>query len=121
MANTRASPAACAGTSTSYDSSASVAASETPAAHPSIASSRRVTPIVGPRFECLHCRSTAEGRFNVCLKCEPRLHEPGGHTQNHAFCIKMPPRVADAVEHAEGLGRAAGGQARYEGTNCSIM
>lgn len=81
-----------------------------------------VTPIVGPRFECLNCRATAAGRINVCLRCEPRLHEEGGHAENHVFAIKMPPRVVDAAAHVEGLG-GAGRAARDapEGDNCLIM
>mgnify|MGYP007047724179 CR=1 FL=1 len=49
-----------------------------------------VEPIVGPRFECLHCRSTADGYFNVCIDCEPRLHEPGAHPAGHSFRPIMP-------------------------------
>lgn len=49
-----------------------------------------VTPIVGPRFECLHCPEDVAGRFNVCFRCEPQLHDPGRHPENHAFDRKMP-------------------------------
>lgn len=48
-------------------------------------------PIVGPRFECLHCPTTTEGRYNVCFKCERQLHEPDGHPDNHAFDRINPP------------------------------
>lgn len=58
-----------------------------------VISLRRVTPIVGPRFECLHCPTDFTGRFNVCFRCEPQLHVAGGHPENHAFDRKMPANV----------------------------
>jgi len=36
--------------------------------------------IVGPRFQCLHCRA-----FDCCLKCEPKLHKV--HPKDHVFAI----------------------------------
>jgi hypothetical protein len=80
-----------------------------------------VKPIVGPRFECLHCPSSAEGQFNACLKCEAQLHAPGGHPPGHAFTPKMPPNVADAAAHAEGVAAAGAGGGGDDGGHCIVM
>jgi len=84
----------------------------------------RANPIVGPRFECLHCPTTAAGRFNACYKCEVQLHAPGGHAPDHAFQHKMPPDVgaADAGGGGSGGGGGGGGVAAGGGGgNCAIM
>ena len=84
-----------------------------------------VEPIVGPRFECLHCRSTVEGRFNACINCEPRLHEPGAHPAGHCFQPIMPPNAGDAAAFAArvGAGGGGGGALAREGSgeHCAVM
>ena len=82
-------------------------------------------PILGPRFQCLHCPTTAVGPFNVCIKCEPQIHgnvvAGGGaaaaqHNTSHAFQILEPEHVMSASEWAErrlelGAGGEGGSQA----------
>lgn len=43
---------------------------------------RSQSGILGPRFQCIHCRD-----FNVCLDCEPRLLE--SHNPIHIFRVKL--------------------------------